>query len=86
MICLDFSFVGSCYDCSIEDSLPSALLQFICMIEHGVYVLSQLRFGASMTDLAMQQLLKYNCNDIYCGVRDTTFQTIKRKCFFSCVY
>ena len=84
LICQDCSIVGSCYDFRIEDSLPSALLQCICMIEHRVCVQSQLRFGASLTDLAMPQLLKYNCNDTcrYCGVRDTTFQTIKRMCFF----
>ena len=33
------------------------LLQFVCMIEHGVDIKSQLRFGASKTVLAMAQLL-----------------------------
>ena len=31
------------------------------MIEHGVDIKSQLRFGASKTDSAMTQLLQYNC-------------------------
>ena len=31
------------------------------MIEHGVDIQSQLSFGASKTDLAMVQLLQYNC-------------------------
>ena len=31
------------------------------MIEHGADIKSQLRFGASKTDLAMAQLLQYNC-------------------------
>ena len=31
------------------------------MIEHGVDIKSQLRFGASKTDSAMAQLLQYNC-------------------------
>ena len=49
MACQEFSFDGSFYDGCIEDSLPPALLQFICMIEHDVDVQSQLRFNASMT-------------------------------------
>ncbi len=31
------------------------------MIEHGADIKSQLRFGASKTDLAMAQLLQHNC-------------------------
>lgn len=54
-------FEGSLYENSVYDSLPSALLQFICMIEHGADIKSQLRFGATTTDLAMAQLLQYNC-------------------------
>lgn len=54
-------FEGSLYENSVYDSLPSALLQFICMIEHGADIKSQLRFGATITDLAMAQLLQYNC-------------------------
>lgn len=46
---------------SIEDSMPPLLVQFVCMIEHGADIKSQLRFGASKTDLAMAQLLQYNC-------------------------
>ena len=59
IISQEFSFVGSFYDDYVEDSLPPALLQFICMIEHGVDIQSQLRFGASKTQMA--QLLQYNC-------------------------
>lgn len=54
-------FKGSFHDNCIEDSLPSLLVQFVCMIEHGADIKSQLRFGASKTDLAMAQLLQYNC-------------------------
>ena len=42
-------------------SLPKSLLQFVCMIENGADTKSQLRFGATTTDLAMAQLLQYNC-------------------------
>ena len=35
------------------------------MIEHGVDIKSQLRFGASRTDSAMAQLLQYNCYSRY---------------------
>lgn len=31
------------------------------MIEHGVDINSQLKFGAAKTDLAMAHLLQYNC-------------------------
>ncbi|KAH3711848.1 hypothetical protein DPMN_071523 [Dreissena polymorpha] len=55
------NFNGSVHEHCIEDSLPSILLQFVCMIEHGADIKSQLTFGASKTDLAMAQLLQYNC-------------------------
>ena len=35
------------------------------MIEHGADIKSQLRFGVSTTDLAMAQLLQYNCYGRY---------------------
>ena len=35
------------------------------MIEHGVDIKSQLRFGASKTETAMAQLLQYNCYSMY---------------------
>ncbi|KAH3718040.1 hypothetical protein DPMN_060838 [Dreissena polymorpha] len=52
---------GSFYEDCIEDSVPSILLQFVCMIENGADIKSQLRFCAPKTDLAMAQLLQYNC-------------------------
>ena len=58
-------FQGSFNENCIEDSLPSILLQFVCMIEHGADIKSQLMFGASKTDLAMAQLLQYNCYTKY---------------------
>ena len=35
------------------------------MIEHGVDIKSQLRFGVSKTGSAMAQLLQYNCYSSY---------------------
>lgn len=58
MISQEFSFGGRFYDGCDEESLPPALLQFIYMIEHGIGIQSQLRFGASETDLAIAQLVQ----------------------------
>lgn len=55
------TFNGTFHDNCIADSAPPLLLQFVCMIEHGANIKSQLRFGASKTDLTMTQLLQYNC-------------------------
>ena len=49
------------HDICPEDAVPSSLLQFVCMIEHGADIKSQLQHGASKSDLAMAQLLQYNC-------------------------
>ena len=37
------------------------LIECVCMIDYGVDIKSKLRFGAAKTDLAMAQLLQYNC-------------------------
>ena len=55
------NFEGNLYDSSEYDSLPPAFFQFVCMIEHGANTKSQLRFGMTTTDLAMAQILQYNC-------------------------
>lgn len=44
-----------------KEAVPSSLLQFVCMIEHGADIKSQIVHGASKSDLAMSQLLQYNC-------------------------
>ncbi len=54
-------FNGNFDEQCIDNSIPPVLLQFECMIEHGADIKSQLRFGVSKTDLAMAQLLQYNC-------------------------
>ena len=55
------SFDGTFHEGCIEEAVPSSLLQFVGMIEHGADIKSQLSFGASKTDLAISQLLQYNC-------------------------
>ena len=55
------AFAGTFHEGYVEYAIPSTLLQFVCMIEHGADLKSQLRFGAPKTDLAMAQLLQYNC-------------------------
>ena len=49
-------YLVECNDCCVEDSQQPAVLGFIVMTEHLVDK-SQLRFGASKTDLAREQLL-----------------------------
>ena len=44
----------------IDNTIPPGLLQFVCMIEHGVDIKSQIRNGASKSDQAIAQLLQYN--------------------------
>ena len=55
------AFAGTFHEGYVEYAIPSTLLQFVCMIEHGAAIKSQLRFGASKTHLAMAQHLQYNC-------------------------
>ena len=54
-------FDGTFYDGCIEEAIPSSLVQFVGMIEHGADIKSQLRFDVSKTDLVIAQLLQYNC-------------------------
>ncbi|KAL7381910.1 hypothetical protein ABVT39_020427 [Epinephelus coioides] len=46
----------------VEESIPPTLLQFICNIEHGVDIKSHLNHGVFKSDIAIAQLLQYNCN------------------------
>ena len=45
----------------VEESIPPSLLEFVSMIEHGADIKSQLNHGASKSDLAIVQLLQFNC-------------------------
>ena len=53
------NFSSSFHDTYIEQAVPPSLLRFVCMIEHGADIKSQLQHGASKSDLS--QLLQYNC-------------------------
>ena len=55
---------STCLDGCLEDAVPSLLLQFVCMIEHGTGIKSQLQHEASKSDLAMSHVLAmtYPCN------------------------
>lgn len=55
------AFDGTFHKGCIEEAFPPSLLQFVGMVEHGADIKSQLRFGASKTDLAIAKLLQYNC-------------------------
>ncbi len=55
------NFDGAFDENSLTHSVPPSLLQFVCMVEHGADIKSQLRFSATTTDLAMSQLLQCNC-------------------------
>ena len=45
----------------IEEAIPPSLLELVCMIEHGADIKSQLTCSASKSNLALSQLLQYNC-------------------------
>lgn len=45
-------------DGCLEETVPPSLLQFVCMIEHGADIKSQIQNGASKSDLAISQLLQ----------------------------
>ena len=44
-----------------EEAIPPALLQFVCSIEHGVDIKSHMTHGIAKSDIAMAQLLQFNC-------------------------
>ena len=45
-----------------EEAVPPALLQFVCSIEHGVDIKAHLAYGTAKSDLAIAQLLQFNCH------------------------
>ena len=58
-------FCGTYHEGCIQQAIPPTLLQFVAMLEHGADIESQLRFGASKTDVAIAQLLQYNSHAKY---------------------
>ena len=63
------TFDGTFHEGCIEQAIPPSLLQFVGMVEHGADIKSQLRFGASKTDLAIAH------NQIYHNPTATTATT-----------
>ena len=61
MLAHKWKFDGRFHADSVENSIPPTLQQFVCMVEHGIDIKSQIEFGSSKTDLAVAQLLQYNC-------------------------
>ena len=58
-------FCGTYHEGCIQQAIPPTLLQFVAMLEHRTDIKSQLRFGASKTDVAIAQLLQYNSHAKY---------------------
>ncbi|KAK3889081.1 hypothetical protein Pcinc_006956 [Petrolisthes cinctipes] len=54
-------FSNALFSTDLEQAVPPSLLQFVCMVEHGADIKSQLQHGASKSDLALSQLLLFNC-------------------------
>ena len=61
MLAHEWKFDGRFHVDSVENSIPPTPQQFVCLVEHGVGIKSQIEFGSSKTDLAVAQLLQYNC-------------------------
>ena len=55
------NFSSTFHDTDLQRAVPPSLLQFVCMIEHGADIKSQIQHGASKSDLSISQLLQYNC-------------------------
>ena len=84
MIDHEFKLDGRFHEGCVEDAIPPSLLEFVCMIEHGSYIKSQLRFGASKTDSAMAKLLQYNCYSRYKEGASTYRHSMNVKLHFLC--
>ena len=67
------AFAGTFHEGYVEYAIPSTLLQFVCMIEHGADIKSQLRFVASKYNGSAFS----NCYGRYRG-RDSNVQAIER--------
>ncbi|KAK6167165.1 hypothetical protein SNE40_021260 [Patella caerulea] len=70
ILCQKSNFSSNFHDKGLEQAVPPSLLQFVCMVEHGADIKSQLKNGASKSDFAVSQLLQYNCFAKYKEVTD----------------
>lgn len=61
MLAHKWTFEKTLEGSNIEEAIPSSILQFICMIKHEADIKSQIKHGATKSDLAIAQLLQYSC-------------------------
>jgi hypothetical protein len=61
MINHKFTFDDHLNEVTVDKAVPSSLVEFVCIIEHGIDVKTQLEIGSFKIDLAMAHLLQYNC-------------------------
>ena len=54
-------FTNAFLDGCLQQSVPPSLVAFVGMLEHGADIKSQLQQGSSKSDIAISQLLQYNC-------------------------
>ena len=83
MIGHEFIFDGQFIKGCAEDAILPSLLEFICMIEHNVGIILQLRVSASKTNSAMAQLLQYNCYSRYKEGASTYRHSKERRTLFT---
>ena len=76
-------FSSTFHDTDLQRAVPPSLLQFVCMIEHGADIKSQIQHGASKSDLSISQLLQYNCFAIYKEGTDVHRQSKDRETPFA---
>ena len=63
-------FVGNFSENCQKESVPPSLLAFVSLIQHGGDIQSQTEHGASQADLAMAQVLQFNCQKPHNKISD----------------
>ena len=53
MLAHKWTFEKTLEGSTIEEAIPPSILQFICIIKHGADIKSQLKHGATKSDLAV---------------------------------
>ena len=76
-------FTNAFIDGCLQQSVPSSLVAFVGMIEHGADIMSQLQQGSSKSDLAISQLPQYNCFANYKEGTNTHRHSNERETHFS---
>ena len=65
MLDTNSSFTGSFEQSYVDQSVPLQLLQFVAQISHGSDIISQSDIGLSKANVALAQLLQFNCHQDY---------------------